>query len=43
MVLPYLPRVPAPTHDIVLELVPERQRREARTRELCDAGEVEAV
>lgn len=32
-----------PTHDIVPELVPEGQRREARTRELCDWGEVEAV
>lgn len=43
MVLPYLPRVSGPTHDIVPELVPERQGREARTRELCDGGEVEAV
>ena len=43
MILRNLPCVPAPAHDIVPELVPKRQRREARTRELCDRGEVEAV
>ena len=43
MILRNLPRVPAPAHDIVPELVPKRQRREARTRKLCDGREVEAV
>ena len=43
MILRNLPRVSAPAHDIVPELVPKRQGREARTRELCDRREVEAI
>lgn len=42
MILRNLPRVPAPAHDVVPELVPKRQGREARTRELCDGRKVEA-
>ena len=43
MILPNLPRVPAPAHDIIPKLVPKRQRRETRARELGDWREIEAV
>ena len=43
MILANLPRVPAPPDDIIPEFIPERQRREARAREVGQGGEVEPV